>query len=50
MFMKFTSKAQADPELQKNLSKSDTATLPKEAKEKSGQSSGQPGKTTKKKC
>ena len=34
LFMKFTSKAQADPELQKNLSISDTSTLPKEVKEK----------------
>ncbi len=34
LFMKFTSKAQADPELQKSLSASDTSKLPKETKEK----------------
>jgi predicted metal-binding protein len=34
LFMKFTSKAQADPELQKSLSISDTSKLPKETKEK----------------
>ena len=34
LFMKFTSKAEADPELQKNLSKSDTSTLDKNVKEK----------------
>jgi predicted metal-binding protein len=34
LFMKFTSKAEADPDLQKSLSKSDTSSLPKEAKEK----------------
>ena len=31
LFMKFTSKAEADPELQKTLSKSDTSTIEKEA-------------------
>ena len=35
LFMKFTSKAEADPELQKTLSKSDTSTLDKDVKEKS---------------
>ena len=34
LFMKFTSKAEADPELQKSLSKSDTSTLDKDIKEK----------------
>ncbi len=34
LFMKFTSKAEADAELQKNLSKSDMNTLPKETREK----------------
>jgi len=34
LFMKFTSKAEADPELQRSLSKSDTSGLPKDIKEK----------------
>jgi predicted metal-binding protein len=34
LFMKFTSKAEADAELQKSLSKSDVDTLPKDIKEK----------------
>jgi predicted metal-binding protein len=34
LFMKFTSKAEADADLQENLSKSDTSVLPKEVKEK----------------
>ena len=34
MFMKFTSKAEADADLQKSLSKSDTGTLPQDVKEK----------------
>jgi predicted metal-binding protein len=34
LFMKFTSKAEADQELQKTLSKSDTTTLDKDVKEK----------------
>jgi predicted metal-binding protein len=34
LFMKFTSKAEADADLQGNLSKSDTSILPKEVKEK----------------
>ncbi len=34
LFMKFTSKAEADAELKKSLNKSDTSTLPKDVKEK----------------
>jgi predicted metal-binding protein len=34
LFMKFTSKAEADADLQGNISKSDTSVLPKEVKEK----------------